>query len=226
MDFKPFFEKYLQLVQQVDAAFEKVKGEYVDCVTCKEGCADCCHALFDLTLVEALYVHDRFEALVSGADREAVLERANEADRKIHRLKRQAFKEHEAGRPEREILEEMAMQRVRCPCLDKEDRCVIYESRPITCRVYGMPTVIGAQAHTCGVSGFKQGEHYPTLKLDAVYQRLYNISDELAQSIQSRYAKLAELLVPLSMALLTDYTEDYLGVHSGPDEKDQEKKEG
>lgn len=212
MDFKPYFEKYIQLVQQVDAAFEKVKQEYPDCVTCKEGCSDCCHALFDLTLVEALYIKQCFDEIMSGTVREALLERANEADRKVHRLKRQAFKDHESGRSEQEILEEMALQRVRCPCLDDQDRCLIYEARPITCRIYGIPTVIGGKAHTCGVSGFTQGQTYPTLKLDAVYQHLYDISGELAIGIRSRYPKLAELLVPLSMALLTEYTEEYLGV--------------
>lgn len=212
MDLKPYFEKYMQLVQQVDAAFEKVKQEYPECVTCKEGCSDCCHALFDLTLVEALYINQRFDEMMSGPAREALLARADEADRAVHRLKRQAYKDHEGGRSEQEILEEMALQRVRCPCLDDQERCLIYDARPITCRIYGIPTVIGGKAHTCGVSGFSPGKTYPTLKLDAVYQRLYDISSELAIGIRSRYPKLAELLVPLSMALLTEYTQAYLGV--------------
>jgi hypothetical protein len=54
---------------------------------------------------------------------------------------------------------------------------------------------------------------------------LYDISSELAQEIQSRYPKLAELLVPISMALLTDYTEEYLGVKSA-DTETAEKKGG
>ena len=34
----------------------------------------------------------------------------------------------------------------------------------------------------------------------------------MANDIGSRYPKLAELLVPVSMALLTEYSEEYLGV--------------
>jgi Fe-S-cluster containining protein len=157
MDFKPFFKQYEQLVAQVDAAFEKVKGDYGQCVHCRIGCADCCHALFDLTLVEALYIKDRFDKMDLGVERAELIERASEADRKICRLKRQAFKEHEAGKSEEAVLEEMALQRVRCPCLGIEDRCAIYDARPITCRVYGIPTVIGGKAHTCGMSGFQEG---------------------------------------------------------------------
>jgi Fe-S-cluster containining protein len=222
MEFRPFFEQYEQLVRQVDAAFEKVKTEYAGAVLCKPGCADCCYALFDLTLVEALYIKSRFDQMFSGQEAGELIGRANDADRKIYRLKREAYKAHETGKPEQAILEEMALHRVRCPCLDADDRCVIYEVRPITCRVYGIPTVVGGRAHTCGVSGFEEGQAYPTVKLDAIYQRLYDISFALAQNIQSRYPKLAEMLVPLSMALLTDYNEAYLGIRSKEEATEKE----
>jgi Fe-S-cluster containining protein len=186
-------------------------------VRCQEGCADCCHALFDLTLVEALYIKTRFDAGVAEEARADLIERANEADRQIYRLKRQAFKEHEEGRPEEQILEEMATHRVRCPALNADDRCAIYAFRPLTCRIYGVPTVIGDKAHTCGLSAFNPGEKYPTVKMDAIYQRLYEISLALAQSFESRYPGLGDMLVPLSMALLTDYTEEYLGVRKKED---------
>lgn len=226
MNFEPFFEQYLALVKQVDAAFDRVKNEYAECVRCKERCADCCHALFDITLIEALYIRKEVAKRFEGASLEELLERANRADRDIHRLKRKAVKELEKGRTEPEILEEMALKRVRCPALNDDERCAIYEVRPITCRVYGIPTEIGGRAHTCGISGFQEGRSYPTLKLDAVYQRLYGISAELADAIKSRYPKLAEMLVPLSMALLTDYTEEYLGVGAKPEDEGPEKKQG
>lgn len=224
MNFNPYFEQYLALVEQVDAAFEQVKQAYPDCVRCKERCADCCHALFDITLIEALYIHSEMARRFKGESLEELLERANRADRDIHRLKRSAVKELEKGRSESEILEEMALKRVRCPALNGDDRCDLYDVRPITCRVYGIPTEIGGKAHTCGVSGFEKGKPYPTLKLDAVYQRLYEISSELVLAIESRYPRLAEMLVPLSMALLTDYTEEYLGVKSGTQDEAAERK--
>ncbi len=220
MDFSMFFKQYEALVQQADALFGRVRQEYGPCVRCQEGCSDCCHALFDLTLVEALYIKAKFDEQCEGKPREELIERANEADRQIYRLKRQAFKEHEQGRPEDQILEEMATQRVRCPALNAQDRCDIYAFRPITCRIYGIPTVIGGKAHTCGLSDFNPGETYPTVKMDAIYQRLYEISLALSQAIESRYPGLADMLVPLSMALLTDYTEEYLGVRQKKSDTD------
>jgi hypothetical protein len=66
--------------------------------------------------------------------------------------------------------------------------------------------------HTCGKSGFEKGEHYPTVNLDSVYSQLQQISAELVRDLKSRYLKLSDMLVPLSMALLTTYDDDYLGV--------------
>lgn len=225
MDLKPFFEQYEALVKLVDEAFVKVKGQHPEQVCCKVGCSDCCHALFDLGLVEAMYIKSKIDGMFEGAALEVLLERANEADRKIYRLKREANKAHEAGRSETEILERMAGQRVRCPALEPDDRCAIYDYRPITCRIYGVPTEIGGKAHTCGLSGFKEGDAYPTLKLDLIHRRLYEIAFALAQAIQTRYPGLADIMVPLSMAILTDYNEEYLGVKTGK-AVDESKEQG
>lgn len=221
MDFEPYFKKYEALVEQVNQLFDKVQEEYDACVACKVGCADCCHALFDLTLIEAMYIKSQFEKVIAKDVGEKILEKANTADRQVYKLKRAASKEFEEGKPETEILEEMASQRIRCPLLNDGDKCDLYESRPITCRLYGIPTVIGDRAHTCGMSGFKEGEKYPTVNMGAIQRRLYEISFELVQDIKSAYPKLGEMLVPLSMALLTKYNEEYLGLKAGKDEQQE-----
>ncbi|MBI5896711.1 MAG: YkgJ family cysteine cluster protein, partial [Desulfobacterales bacterium] len=77
MDFNSFFKQYEALVQQADAVFARVKQEHGECVRCKEGCADCCHALFDLTLVEALYIKAKFDAQLFEQARADLIERAN-----------------------------------------------------------------------------------------------------------------------------------------------------
>jgi len=59
---------------------------------------------------------------------------------------------------------------------------------------------------------FKQGEKYPTVNLDAVHARLQEISAELVRDLRSRFIKLADILVPLSTALVTDYDEIYFGL--------------
>lgn len=210
IDLTPYFERYEALVAQVDAAFARVSEQYPECVCCRRGCADCCHALFDLSLIEALFVNHHFRQVYTGAEREALLETANRIDREVARIKRRAARELEEGRAEEAVLEELAALRVRCPLLDEQDLCRLYDRRPVTCRLYGIPTAIRGRGHTCGLSGFEPGRPYPTVHLDRIQARLQEISAELLRDIRSRNVKLVDLLVPLSMALLTDYDEAYL----------------
>ena len=96
----------------------------------------------------------------------------------------------------------------------------MYDERPVTCRLYGVPTAIGGKSHTCGKTGFLQGKPYPTVALDKMQQRLADLSEELAASIGTAYKELASMYVPVSSALITVYDAEYLGIGRLPKEKD------
>ncbi len=207
------FKKYETLVRQVDGIFENVRQQFSDFVNCKLECSDCCHAIFDLSFLEALYINRQFLEKVAEERKLEIFDDANVADRKIYRLKRKAFKAVEAGeKSEEQILLEMATERIRCPLLNEDNRCDLYDCRPLTCRLYGIPTSFGGRSHTCGLSGFKEGESYPTVNLDSVNVKLHALSDEIVSVLKSKHAKMGDLLMPLSMALLTVFDEDYLGI--------------
>jgi Fe-S-cluster containining protein len=215
------FTKYEALVKQVDDVFEKVRREYPDCVKCQLECADCCHAVFDLSLVEALYLNRRFITTVADARKSEILAEANKIDRDVYRLKRKAFKAVDSGeKTEAQVLLEMAAERIRCPLLNPENRCELYAHRPITCRLYGIPTSIDGRGHTCGLSGFKEGDAYPTANLDAVNDKLHALSQEVVGLLESKHVKMGDLLMPLSMALLTVFDASYLGLPSAATETD------
>jgi len=218
-DFLPYFKKYEELVAVAEDAFNRVKKDHPECVKCELGCAECCHALFDLTLIEALYVNHKFKAAFEDEQRETMLERANRADRKTYQIKKSAGKMMKAGSTDQEILEKIASESVRCALLNDKNLCDLYDFRPITCRLYGVPTAIGGKAHTCGLSDFSPGESYPTANLDRIQSALTALSNALVADLKSKYVTLGEMLVPLSMALLTDYDEEYLGLTSDADEK-------
>jgi len=225
-DFAPYFKKYEELVAKSDEAFERVRTAYAECVKCEEACADCCHALFDLTLIEALYINYKFNEKIESSEKAELLEKANRADRRVHKLKQKAHRDLQAGKSEEEILAGLAQERVRCPLLNKAELCDLYDNRPLTCRFYGIPTAIAGAGHTCGKSAFEKGEQYPTVNLDVVNSQLQRISMELIRDLKSRYAKLSDLLVPLSMALLTIYDDVYLGVgeEKGPEPPPRKKR--
>ncbi len=222
VDFKPYFAKYEAIVTMADGIFEKVKKEYPREVKCREGCADCCHALFDLTLIEAVYLNYHFNRNFDSDTRTKMVENANRIDRQIFKIKNEAFQLHKKGKNEVDILGFTATQRARCPLLNEADQCDLYEHRPITCRIYGIPISSKGMSHICGRSGFEKGQSYPTINIDTIYKYLYDLSAELIADIKSRYVKMADLLVPVSHAMITDYDDYYLGLLEKEAEKDPE----
>lgn len=214
-DFSVFFKEYESLVAQVDAVFHKVAGSFPAEVKCRQGCSDCCHALFDLTLIEAMYLNAKFAEL-DETQRSQILIEADKADRKAYMFKKKASREAEEG-DHSEILLRTAKERLRCPLLDQEDRCVLYASRPITCRIYGIPLEIGGKSHTCGLSGFEPGKSYPAVKLERIQDMLLSLSNQVLDHVGSHYADFRLMHVPVSTALMTVYSDDFFGVARGAD---------
>lgn len=219
-DLTPIFQEYERLRGSADALFEKIRGDFPSCVTCREGCSDCCNALFDVPLVEAMYINKAFgEKFGYGPERSAILERASETDRRLTRIKRDLFRAEKAGEAPEKIMEDAARMKSRCPLLDGDERCALYEARPITCRVYGVPTAISGRGHVCGLAAFEKGTSYPTVFMDKIYERLDGLSRDIQQAVGSRFTELHNVYVPLSMTLLTRYDEAYLGIGPAPREK-------
>lgn len=211
VDFSPFFERYEQLVSRIDPVFKQVEEQFPDCVTCSLGCSDCCHALFDLSLIEALYLNHKFRQMAEG-DRLRILPRADKADRKVYKIKKRVYQASQKEEDTARVLEQAGRERVRCPLLEEDDSCAMYGVRPITCRLYGLPLAIEGRAHTCGKSGFQPGVQYPTVNVDAVQRVLLEISQDLAAAINSKYPGLPTTLLPVSSALLTEFSDEFLGV--------------
>lgn len=215
IDFETYFKQYEAIVEMAEGIFQRVKSENEAHVNCKVGCSDCCFALFDLTLIEAMYLNYHARKQFKGKMREEMIEGANRADRMIYKVKRNAYKSFEKGENEVKILAEIGAERVRCPLLNKADQCDLYENRPITCRLYGIPTAIGGMSHTCGLSGFSEGTSYPTVNMDVIYKQLHTLSEAFVASINTRHIKMADMLVPVSMAMLTNYDEEFFGLKNG-----------
>ena len=212
-DFSEFFKEYESLVAQVDAVFQKVSSNFPAEVKCRQGCSDCCHALFDVTLVEAMYLNAKFAELDEDI-RNAILIEADKADRKAYRFKRQASKDAEEV-DQSEILLRTAKERLRCPLLDQDDRCSLYASRPVTCRIYGIPLEIGGKSHTCGLSGFEPGKSYPAVKLERIQDMLLSLSNRILDHVGSGYDDFRLMHVPVSTALMTVYSDEFFGIGAG-----------
>lgn len=212
MDLDKHFVKYEALVSMVDQVFDRVKKEFPKEVFCREKCSDCCYAIFDLTLIEALYLNHKFNEKFSGKEKADLIAIADKTDRTLVKMKRDAYKKVKDGADQLEIVGKMSQERVRCPLLGENNLCLMYEHRPITCRVYGIPTSTAGASHICGRTNFVQGKPYPTLNMDKIYTQLQLLSAELVKDIKSTNIRMHELLIPVSMAMVTLFNDEFLGV--------------
>jgi len=107
-------EHLVTLRRRVDAHFHDATQRDPQAFSCAEGCARCCHRRFDVFEVEAAPIR----AALAG------LERDNPALRR--RLRTQADAPDHAD---------------KCALL-VDDRCSVYEQRPLICRSHGLPVAI------------------------------------------------------------------------------------
>lgn len=217
-DLSPIFKEYEVLRTQADQLFDRLNSAYPQAVKCKAGCSDCCNALFDLSLVESMYINSAFQKKFKyGPERSAILEKASKIDRNLTKIKHNLYKAEKAGEPIESIIAKAGQIRMACPLLTDDGHCILYEDRPITCRLYGIPLEIGSKSHVCGLSDFAGGNSYPAVKLSRIQNKLEDLSKKIAQVCESRF-DLTEVYVPLSMALLSRYDEAYLGIGKAVEE--------
>jgi Fe-S-cluster containining protein len=208
MNISQLFQSYELLADHADAAFHRMEKEYGIHIKCERFCADCCHAVFGLFLIEVAYLKKHFDQLDYQAINGALM-RCNDTDRALKRLEIKLQANEEDAQMQSYIL---ARERIRCPLLNDKKECVLYPYRPITCRVYGIPTKIHGKARVCGKAGFKKNESYPVFDLDETYRDLFNLSKELLNSAEKGTSENASLLISVSKAISTPLEEVITGV--------------
>ena len=216
MDFSYLFEPYDRQVSLADKSFERIAGEFPDCISCKPGCSDCCHAVFGLFLVEAVFLKNDFDQLGEKEKADA-LERGLAAEKDLKTLERtlEEFKEDP-----RMSAYAMAKTKIRCPLLGDDDACILYPYRPITCRVYGIPTMVQGIPRVCGTSGFKKDQEYPFFNMNGVQKELFQLSKDLLENAKKDSAEeRASLLISIPKIIKTP-VEDLVNENpKGPDLK-------
>lgn len=158
------YSRLQELYRFIDHTVEKIYTQHPAEIRCKKGCADCCHAVFDISFIEASFLAQYLHS-----------------HRKI--LQRQQGNAEKAAISFEQLVKSgknPSTARIRCPLLDDNDLCLGHEVRPVNCRTYGTPTVINGKAHVCGLSGFDNNKKYSTIDLAPIQNSLKNFSVGLA----------------------------------------------
>jgi len=192
------FQSYEGVADRAETAFQEMQKAHGACIKCEPHCSDCCHAVFGLFLIEAGYLKEHFDKLTE-EEKRAALSRCEQAEKSLERLQNM-LREHE-GDPQMQAYI-MSRERIPCPLLNEEQECILYMHRPITCRVYGIPTKVQGKARVCWKADFKKDERYPVFDLDGVYRELYFLSTELLKGAGEDTGK-ASLLISVSKAITT-----------------------
>lgn len=133
---------YRELLNEVDTWFRRCSLAAGEQIACQRGCSACCRGLFDITLLDAFLVKDGFDRLpqtVRGHSHRLARRRLNSVQ---HRWPAFAAPFLLNAYPEEEWDAVMPEDdETPCSLLGDDGYCMIYDSRPMTCRLHGIPLV-------------------------------------------------------------------------------------
>jgi len=142
MDLKSILSKYAILLAQVDDWYNRCQSEYPDEIRCSMGCSECCRSLFDITLVDAIFLKSGFDRLPDHVKEKVILK----AETRLKGLK-SLWPELTSPyllnhRPEEEWKELMPDDdETPCVLMGDDGCCLVYQYRPMTCRLHGIPLI-------------------------------------------------------------------------------------
>ena len=153
-------DDYRKFLARADAWYRAVREKHPDQVPCTKGCRDCCLGLFDVTLLDRDLLRVGMEALDDATRKDIESRAAAILDRL--RASWPGLGETLEGWSDKEIDELCdALGPVECPVLGPAGECRLYEHRPLTCRLSGVPVV-----DLSGVPVYPEGCARCTLKAD------------------------------------------------------------
>ncbi len=132
-----------KLIQIVDAALANATRRSGEWLACRRGCTQCCIGAFAINALDAWRLRRGLEKLAQ-SDPERAARIRERARKSVARLSRDFPGDVQTGvldkGPEAEHRFEDFANEEPCPVLDPETGdCDLYESRPMTCRVFGPP---------------------------------------------------------------------------------------
>lgn len=204
MNLQQHLTRYFELVKQSDELFSSLKQTHAGLVRCRPGCDDCCRVFFQLSLIEAFAVSGMFRRSLTPDERARVLLRAEKAEP----LFREAVLLFGASQNVDEAAEAAARVKIPCP-MNETGTCLLYDHRPITCRLYGVPQKTASKIVSCPLCGFEPGRKYVTVDVERINSKLERYSEEFLRDMIGLDSKGYLPVFLITEALTTDFNREY-----------------
>ena len=133
---------YSQLLAEIDSWYARCQTAFPDDIRCRTGCSDCCRGLFDITLLDALFLKTGFDRLHEEV-RIGVLGKAKKRLEGLREIWPELSPPYLLNHRPEEEWDELMPDDDETPCvlLGEDGRCLVYLYRPMTCRLHGLPLV-------------------------------------------------------------------------------------
>ena len=133
-------DDYRSLLADVDSWYRSVQSSHPYQVPCTRGCRECCIGLFDVSLADRDLLRDGLSQ-ADPAIRKDIQARAAALVARLREIEPGLGDTLDGMSPEE--VDDLcdAAGDVECPVLGREGECRLYEHRPLTCRMSGVPVV-------------------------------------------------------------------------------------
>jgi Fe-S-cluster containining protein len=137
-----FAAEYRRLLKRFDRRAAVIERTHPGVVHCGKGCGRCCVGVFDIGVLDGILLAAALEALTD-ADRRAIVRRSRAALKRLKALCPDFAGVFEVTRDADRLVDRACgeFDYLRCPALAADDSCLLYDARPMVCRMQGMPIV-------------------------------------------------------------------------------------
>ncbi|MCX7877508.1 MAG: YkgJ family cysteine cluster protein [Ignavibacteria bacterium] len=156
---REFNRKFHDISDMILKEFNRNLKIYGDKIKCQKGCSKCCSQIFRITPVDAWIIRNHISSLPESMRNDLISKAKN----------------YKPGMP--------------CPALGNENECLIYESRPVICRRFGIPVYDYKnpdKLHACELN-FSDGEEINDPLLVPLQTEIGVKWDELKDDFNSFY---------------------------------------
>ncbi len=133
--------EYRQLLRDIDGWFARCIERSGDQIACRPGCSGCCRGLFEVSLLDAALLQSGFTVLVDSV-KEQVLTKARARVVELQQRWPEFQTPYILNRLTHDDWQQMPEDdQTPCPLLGADGGCLVYDARPLTCRLHGLPNI-------------------------------------------------------------------------------------